>query len=99
MTLALDGKPDNVIPLRRNATYRPDFAALAREQIVSARSLLGQTVEEFAATLGQFLTWFPTPEAVRGWESAATPTGDALVAAQFLSRATAGDLLRMEVKL
>lgn len=78
--------PSNVVSLRRHASYRPDMAGLAREQIAAARARLGQTVEEFAVTLAGHLTWAPSPAVILGWESTATPPGDVLLAAQFVSQ-------------
>lgn len=99
------GRPDNVVQLRRTVVslHRytddlPDFAELARAQITNARVTLGQTYEEFAATLADHLDWPPSAVAVRGWEYRATPPGDAVLAAQFLAQAHACDLVQEEVR-
>ncbi len=99
-----DSRPDNVVHLRRNVVSLhghtgdlPDFAEFARAQIANARITLGQTHEEFAATLADHLNWPPSAAAVRGWEGCATPPGDAVLAAQFLAQVHACDLVHEEV--
>lgn len=81
-----DGQQSNVIPFRRHG----DFAALARTEIAAARKALGLGAGEFAALLGEHLTWEPTAAAVRGWEATAVPPGDVVLAAQYLTRITSG---------
>lgn len=81
-----DRTPGNVVSLRTRNAYRPDLAALAREQVTAARNRLDQTHEEFAETLGQLLGWTPKPEVIRGWETTATPPGDVILAAGLASQ-------------
>lgn len=83
--MSADTQPSNVVNLRSHRNYRPDMAAIARKQFSEARSHLDQTEEEFAATLGQYLTWIPTAGAVRGWETNVAPPSDVLLAARFVS--------------
>ncbi|WP_327009654.1 hypothetical protein OHA72_21955 [Dactylosporangium sp. NBC_01737] len=60
---------------------RPDLAVTARGQVAAARATLGQTCEEFAATLAPLLGWAPSPHTVDAWERIAVPPGDVLLAA------------------
>jgi hypothetical protein len=41
--------------------------------------------DEFADALGQILEWFPTPQAIKGWERRVAPPGDVLVACEILT--------------
>lgn len=96
--------PDNpggeVVELRSRTGYRPDLAALARNQITQAREALQLDTAGFAAVLATLLGWAPTPEMIESWETTTAPPGDVLVAAGIASRGTglpndphAGDLL------
>lgn len=74
-----------VVDLRTRSTYRPDYAALARNRLVLARRTLGLSTAEFAAMLSPLLGWPVTADAVQGWETGAVPPGDVLLAASTVS--------------
>jgi hypothetical protein len=74
-----------LVQLHGRADYRPDTAALARDQLTSARRARGLTFAEFADLLTPLVSWPVTPQAVESWESTAVPPGDVLVAAGLLS--------------
>src|SRR6266545_5292239 len=78
-------KPGDLIDLSSRANYRPDIAALARNQIISARGSLGLSCSEFAEMLTPLIGWRVTPEAVESWETATVPPGDVLVAAGLMT--------------
>lgn len=75
----------NVVDLRTRSTYRPDYAALARNRLVLARRSLSLSPAEFASMLTPLLGWPVTADAVQGWESDAVPPGDVLLAASTVS--------------
>lgn len=90
---ASEGGAD-VIGLRSRAGYRPDMAALARQQVASARRRLALSPHEFAEVLASLLGWLPTAEMVDSWETTVAPPGDVLLAAGVAIQATpreAGD--------
>jgi len=78
-------KTGELIDLSSRSNYRPDIAALARNQIASARTSLGLTAGEFADMLAPLVGWPATPEAVESWETTAVPPGDVLVAAGLMT--------------
>ena len=53
-----------VVDLRTRSTYRPDYAALARNRLAVARRSLGLDHSAFAALLTPLLGWPVTAEAV-----------------------------------
>lgn len=79
----------NVTSLRGRATYQPDCAALARNRVSMARTSAGLSPAEFAAALSTVLGRAVTPGHVISWETAATPPGDVLIAAEAVSSSTA----------
>jgi hypothetical protein len=56
-----------LIDLSSRANYRPDIAALARNQIASVRRSLGLTALEFADMLSPLIGWPATPLGLRAW--------------------------------
>lgn len=78
-----------VVNMHARTGYKPDIAALARNQVSAARAQLEATPQEFADILSPILGWQPTPEAIESWEATTVPPGDVLVAA---SLATHGGL-------
>jgi len=74
-----------LIDLSARANYRPDLAALARNQIAAARANLGLTFGEFAEMLAGLVGWRVTPEAAESWETTTAPPGDVLVAAGLMT--------------
>jgi hypothetical protein len=74
-----------LIDLSSRANYRPDIAALARNQIASVRRSLGLTALEFADMLSPLIGWPATPEAVESWETTTVPPGDVLLAAGLMT--------------
>jgi Domain of unknown function (DUF5919) len=74
-----------LVDLSSRANYRPDIAALARNQIASVRSSLELTVPEFAEMLSPLIGWPVTPEAVESWETTTVPPGDVLLAAGLMT--------------
>ncbi|MEV6317201.1 DUF5919 domain-containing protein [Streptomyces sp. NPDC051776] len=82
--MASDEKTASLIPLQGRASYKPDVAALARNQITAARQTSGHSPEEFADLLSSILAWPVTPEAVEAWEGNTVPPGDVLVAAGLI---------------
>jgi hypothetical protein len=93
------GADGEVVQLTGRRAYRPDLAALAREQIAQARHALGLTPPEFAEMLAPLLGWHPTAETVESWETSAVPPGDVMVAAELAtaSRPRAGGERRSDV--
>jgi Domain of unknown function (DUF5919) len=80
-----------LIDLSSRANYRPDIAALARNQIASVRSALGLAVPEFAEMLSPLVGWPVTPEAVESWETTTVPPGDVLLAAGLMTHSAPPD--------
>jgi hypothetical protein len=70
-----------VVSLMTRSTYRPDYAAIARRRVATARTSLGLTREEFAEMLTGLVGWPITAEVVAAWESTVSPPGDVLLAA------------------
>jgi hypothetical protein len=62
-----------------------DCREIASGRVSAAREHMGMDEGEFADALGEILEWFPTPQAVKGWERRATPPGDVLVACEILT--------------
>jgi Domain of unknown function (DUF5919) len=79
--------PRNVIDLRGRSAFKPDLAALARNEIAGARGRLGLSYDEFAKVLTPLLGWSPTPTVIEAWETSSTPPGDAILAAGVASQA------------
>lgn len=71
----------NVVELRTRAGYQPDYAALARNRIMMARTAAGLSPGEFAAVLSSLVGRTFTAEHVTSWETDITPPGDVLLAA------------------
>lgn len=89
-----DDRPGaRVIGLTQHRGYRPDLAALARDQVVTAREKLGLDREEFAALLEPLLGWRPSADVVEGWETQATPPGDVILAAGLAIQRTPSEVL------
>lgn len=84
----IEPETGTVVDLRTRTTYRPNYAALARNRLVMARRSLGLSLEEFAAVLSPLLGWPVTVEAISAWESETTPPGDVLLAAGTASPST-----------
>lgn len=80
----------NVLDLRSKSAYRPDMAALARQQVANARQTLGLTRPEFAEVLAPVLGWTPTGSHVEAWETSVVPPGDVLLALGFIAQAAPG---------
>jgi hypothetical protein len=91
----MDGPPKlgKVVNLRRNPAYKPDLAALAREQVVAGRRKLGLSQKEFAELLSPLLGWAPTAEIIEGWETTAVPPGDVILAIGMAAHDTGQDVL------
>jgi hypothetical protein len=75
-----------LIDLARHTDFRPDVAALARDQVATARRHLGLTPTDFAEVLTPLVGWPVSPEAIESWETSAVPPGDILVAASFATQ-------------
>jgi hypothetical protein len=82
-----------VVDLRTRSTYQPNYAALARRRIVSARRALDSSAAEFAAILTPLVGWPVSAEAVEAWETNSVPPGDIIVAAGSVTSTTAQDEL------
>jgi hypothetical protein len=78
-----------VVDLRTRSTYQPNYAALARRRIVSARRALDSSAAEFAAMLTPLVGWPVSAEAVEAWETNSVPPGDVIVAAGSVTSSTA----------
>ncbi|MEV4917835.1 DUF5919 domain-containing protein [Streptomyces tirandamycinicus] len=85
-------KSGTVVSLHGRASYRPDLAELARNQLAAARTAKGLSPAEFAELLSTMLDWNVSPEALESWETTATPPGDVLVAAELIVRQSAPGL-------
>src|SRR5262245_53714131 len=88
-----DTTPAKVLGIHQRAGYRPDLAALARNQVTLARERLGMTHREMANALAPLLGWNPSPEIVEGWETTATPPGDVILAVGLVSQRTGQDIV------
>lgn len=86
--MTLERADRDVVDLRSRASYRPDVAGLARNQLRAARRALGLNLTAFAEILTSMVGWPVTAEAVESWESEAVPPGDVLVAAGLLVHAS-----------
>lgn len=88
-----------MVDLRSRSGYKPDVAAVARNEISTARAQLELGREEFADLLSPILGWAPSPEAVESWETSTVPPGDVLVAAGLATHGTsqAGDRGRHDI--
>jgi uncharacterized protein DUF5919 len=75
-----------VVSLNGHPGFRPNFEALARQQVISARRARKESLKEFAALLTSVLGWRVTPEAVESWERHANPPGDVVTACEFLNQ-------------
>lgn len=84
-----DGDSGEVVQLHQRAGYRPDLAALAREELRQARHLRDLDESEFADLLTPLLGWTVTADVVTSWETTAVPPGDVLVAAGLIGHAAA----------
>lgn len=82
-----------VVGLTQRARYRPDLAAIARGQVLSARERLGLSHQEFADVLTPLLGWAVTAAIVEGWESSATPPGDVILAIGLATQGEQSDVL------
>ncbi|GIH03397.1 hypothetical protein Rhe02_14640 [Rhizocola hellebori] len=93
----MDGQPEagKVVNLRRNPAYKPDLAALARDQIAAGRRKLGLSQKEFAELLAPLLGWSPSAEIVEGWETSAVPPGDVILAVGMATQGTEHNVLTM----
>ncbi len=69
-----------VVSIRAHASYRPDYSVLASAQVTAARQKLGLTHAGFADHLSGELGWPVYESAVKRWETAKAPPGDALLA-------------------
>jgi hypothetical protein len=72
-----------VVSLMTRSTYRPNYAAIARRRMATARTSLGLTREEFAEMLTGLVGWPVRKEAVCAWEETegTCPPSDVLLAA------------------
>ncbi|MCQ4081305.1 DUF5919 domain-containing protein [Streptomyces sp. RB6PN25] len=84
-----DEKTASLISLQGRTSYRPDVAALARNQIAATREAGNLSHGEFAELLSSILSWPVTPEAVEAWESSTVPPGDVLVAVGLIGHGSA----------
>jgi hypothetical protein len=82
-----------VIDLHQHSAYRPDLAALSRDQVSSARERLGLSRQDFADVLAPLLGWKPSAELVEGWETRATPPGDVILAVGLATQTTRSEVL------
>jgi DNA-binding transcriptional regulator YiaG len=81
------GEPaSGVVSLRAHASYRPDYSTLASGQVAAARQRLGLTHAEFADYLTGMLGWPVYESAVKRWETAKAPPGDALLACAAITQ-------------
>ena len=80
-----DPEVSSLVQLSARPNYRPDTAALARDQLATARKTRDLSFAEFAELLTPLVSWPVTAHAVESWESASVPPGDVLVAAGLLS--------------
>lgn len=71
----------NVVSIGSRADWRPDFKAIAAQQLKSARENSGLDRVAFAARLSGRLGWDVTETALARWEKGAMPPGDVLLAA------------------
>lgn len=78
-------RQEKVVDLRTRSGYQPDFAALARQRISTARHALDLSTSAFAAMLTPLVGWPISAEAVEGWETDSIPPGEVLVAASAAS--------------
>jgi hypothetical protein len=85
-TGSTDERAGRLIDLSRHANFRLDVAALARDQIATARRNLDLSVAEFADVLSSLVGWTIPPGTVESWETDATPPGDVLVAASVAAQ-------------
>jgi Domain of unknown function (DUF5919) len=76
----------NVVSLHGRNAYKPDFAALARQQISAARLASGAPSEDFASLLSSMVGWPVGLDALHAWETTAVPPGDVTMAAELISR-------------
>lgn len=76
-----------VVDLRTRSGYQPDFAALARRRLLSARRALNLSAAEFASRLTPLVGWPVSGETVEAWGVDSVPPGDVLVAADTVSQA------------
>ncbi|MCW2871289.1 DUF5919 domain-containing protein [Actinacidiphila oryziradicis] len=84
-----DEKNASLISLQGRTSYRPDVAALARNQIAAAREASNLSFGEFADLLSSILSWPVTAEAVEAWERSTVPPGDVLVAVGLIGHSSA----------
>lgn len=70
-----------VVDLRTRRAFKADYAAIARNRVLMARSALDMTRAEFAAYLSAEVGWPVTEDAVESWETSTAAPGDVLVAA------------------
>lgn len=82
----------NVINLNSRSSFRPDMAALARDQFRSMRLSNDSSRDEFADALAQLLGWEVTEGHVESWETTTPPPGDVLVAAGMIANAGPTDV-------
>jgi hypothetical protein len=76
-----------VVDLRTRSTYQPDYSALARHRLASARRSLNLDYVEFAALLSTLVGKSIQGGTVRAWETNGVPPGNVLMAATAISPA------------
>lgn len=91
--MSSDHQSGKVVNLRQHASYKPDLAALARDQVATSRAKLGQTYQEFAGTLTPLLGWAPSAQLIEGWETSVVPPGDVVLAVGLASQGASHDVL------
>lgn len=69
----------------RRSSYRPDYAAIARNRVALARSSAGMSPTAFAEALSAVLGRAIEAGHVASWETTTTPPGDVLVAVGALA--------------
>lgn len=77
-----------IVDMTTHARFRPNAAALARNQLAAARAAQNATPQQFAETLTALVGWPVNGAAVEAWEKTAVPPGDVLVAAGMLSHSS-----------
>jgi hypothetical protein len=80
--------PGTVVDLRTRSAYRPDYSALARHRLASARRALDLDYAEFATLLSTLVGTSIQAGTVRAWETNGVPPGNVLMAATAISPAT-----------
>lgn len=86
--MSIERAGGDVVDLRSRASYTPDVAGLARNQLAAARRARELDLSAFAEILTSMVGWPVTAEAVESWENEAVPPGDVLVAVGLLMHAS-----------